>query len=132
MRRPLDDGWSIELPGAWNRDRTRHGVTRWWAPGRTMHVKRAGFYCTDALGIAAWLDSELPPNPSGKVGEGGDNGVGARCAWLYRESGGVHYTLYGYNFRGCDYLETVFRSADTPDLAWAFGAWRSVAHGTVR
>ncbi|WP_406079728.1 hypothetical protein [Micromonospora sp. NBC_00858] len=86
--------------------------------------------CADGADIIASLDAELPPDPVGKVGEGGCDGIGHRAAWLYRHSGDPAFTLYGYNFRDGTYVETVFASADAADLEWAFGAWRSVAYST--
>ncbi|MFG3715724.1 hypothetical protein [Micromonospora sp. NPDC047730] len=104
-----------------------YDVTTWRAPGRTMRLAPgAEWRCADGADIIASLDAELPPGPAGKVGEGGRDGVGHRAAWLYRHSGHVRYTLYGYSFAGGTYLETVFTSADTTDLGWAFDAWRSV------
>jgi hypothetical protein len=82
--------------------------------------------CADGADIIASLNAELPSNPTGRVGEGGRDGIGHRAAWLYRHNGDAAYTLYGYTFIGAVYLETVFISADTTDLAWAFDAWRSV------
>ncbi|MEG3636700.1 hypothetical protein [Micromonospora palythoicola] len=127
MRRSLGDGWSVELFGAWRRECTSEYVATWRAPGRTMRVSPGDEWrCADGADIIASLDAELPPNPTGKVGEGGRNGIGHRAAWLYRHDDEVKYTLYGYTFVGAMYLETVFISADTTDLAWAFEAWRSV------
>ena len=92
-----------------------------------MHVALGDEWrCADGADSLASLDAKLPPNPTGKVGEGGRDGIGHRAAWLYRHDGDVKYTLYGYTFIGPMYLETVFVSADTTDLAWAFEAWRSV------
>ncbi|MFG1917006.1 hypothetical protein [Micromonospora sp. NPDC048898] len=82
--------------------------------------------CADGADIIASLDAELPPDPAGRVGEGGRDGVGHRAAWLYRQDVHVKFVLYGYNFTDSRYLETVFISADTADLSWAFDAWRSV------
>ncbi|WBB69088.1 hypothetical protein [Micromonospora sp. WMMD812] len=127
MRRSLDDGWSIELSGAWTPERAEDGVTTWRAPGRTMRVSTGNpWRCADGADIIASLDAELPPDPVGKVGEGGRDGVGHRAAWLYRQDGNIKFTLYGYNFINATYLETVFSSADTTDNSWAFDAWRSV------
>lgn len=126
MRRSLGDGWSIELSGAWTRERTKDGVTTWRAPGRTMQVSPGNpWRCADGADIIASLDAELPPDSIGKVGEGGRDGVGHRAAWLYRQDGDV-FTLYGYSFADGTYLETVFTSADTADPSWAYGAWRSM------
>ncbi|WP_433268364.1 hypothetical protein ACQPWR_09105 [Micromonospora vinacea] len=83
--------------------------------------------CADGADIIASLDAELPPNPTGRVGEGGRDGVGHRAAWLYRQEDDVTFALYGYNFIDGAYLGTVFTSADTADLSWAFDAWRSVS-----
>ncbi|GAB3949250.1 hypothetical protein [Micromonospora vulcania] len=127
-RTSLDDGWSIELLGSWTRGRTTLGGTTWHAPGRTVRVATGGEWrCADGASIIASLDAELPPNPTGKVGEGGSGGIGHRAAWLYRHDGEVKYVLYGYNFVDATYLQTVFTSADTTHLRWAFDAWRSVA-----
>jgi hypothetical protein len=98
------------------------------APGRTMRVVPGNpWRCADGADIIASLDAELPPNPTGKVGEAGRDGVGHRAAWLYRQDADVTFALYGYNFIDGTYLETVFTSADTADLSWAFDAWRSVS-----
>ncbi|MFG2100664.1 hypothetical protein ACIBXA_08775 [Micromonospora echinaurantiaca] len=129
MRRSLGDGWSIELPGQWQRGRGADGVTSWRAPGRTVRVDRGyQWRCATSVDVLAWLDAELPPDPVGKVGEAGGNGVGHRAAWLYRHTGEVRYTLHGYNFSDGGCLETVFTGSDAADLSWAFHAWRSVAH----
>ncbi|MCX5066575.1 hypothetical protein OOJ91_11875 [Micromonospora lupini] len=128
MRRSLGDGWSIELSGAWARNGAKDGATTWRAPGRAMRVMPGSpWRCADGALIIASLDAELPPNPTGKVGEGGRGGVGHRAAWLYRHDVDVKFTLYGYNFTDSTYLITIFISADTGDLSWAFDAWRSVA-----
>ncbi|MGS2618439.1 hypothetical protein ACVCAH_28500 [Micromonospora sp. LZ34] len=132
MRRSLGGGWSIELVGHWQRERIEHGVTSWRAPGRTLRVAPGGpWRCASAVDIIASLDAELPPDPAGKVGEGGRNGVGHRAAWFYRHGGGTSCALYGYTFVDGAYLETVFVGRDATDLAWAFDAWRSVSllHG---
>ncbi|MFC4018429.1 hypothetical protein ACFOW4_10815 [Micromonospora sp. GCM10011542] len=127
MRTLLGGGWSIKLSGAWTRERTRDGVTTWRASGRMMRVSPGSpWRCADGADIIASLDAELPPDPVGKVGEEGRDGVGHRAAWLYRQDGDV-FTLYGYNFADGTYLETVFISADMADPSWAFAAWRSVA-----
>lgn len=127
MRRSLGHGWSIELSGPWRRERTTHSVTTWRVPGRAIRVTPGDQWrCADGADIIASLDAALSPDPTGKVGEGGRDGVGHRAAWLYRQNGDTNYTLYGYNFIGAMYLETVFISTDTTDLAWAFDAWRSV------
>ncbi|MEU4714006.1 hypothetical protein AB0F73_10200 [Micromonospora purpureochromogenes] len=127
MRRSLGDGWSIELSGPWTRGRTTDWVTTWRAPGRTMRVSPGNpWRCADGADIIASLDAKLPPDPVGRVGEGGRDGVGHRAAWLYRQDGDVEFTVYGYNFIDRTYLETVFISADTTDPSWAFDAWRSV------
>ncbi|MBQ0895502.1 hypothetical protein KBX37_20765 [Micromonospora sp. U56] len=132
MRRPLGDGWSIELSGPWTLEHTTDGVTTWRVPGRTMLVAPGDQWrCADGADITASLDVALPPDPTGKVAEGGRDGVGHRAAWLYRQNGDAKYTLYGYNFIGAMYLETVFISADTTDLAWAFDAWRSVTRSVT-
>lgn len=92
-----------------------------------MRVPPVGQWrCANGADIIASLDAELPPNPTGKIGEAGRDGIGHRAAWLYRRDGDVKYTLYGYTFVDAMYLETVFTSADTTDLGWAFEAWRSV------
>ena len=128
MRRSLGDGWSIELPGAWTCRSGKHGVALWRAPGRTMLVAPGDQWrCADGVDIIASLDAKLPPDPVGKVGEAGREGVGHRAAWLYRHSGEIEYALYGYNFCDGDYLETVFTGADGADVAYAIEAWRSVA-----
>ncbi|MGW0507247.1 hypothetical protein [Micromonospora sp. NPDC003241] len=128
MQRSLGDGWSIELSDVWTRECTKAGVTTWRAPGRTMRVSPGKpWRCADGADIIASLDAELPPDPTGKVGEGGRAGVGHRAAWIYHRDGDVEFTLYGYNFVDETYLETVFTSADTADLRWALDAWRSVA-----
>ncbi|MET8262422.1 hypothetical protein ACWD8I_15670 [Micromonospora arida] len=127
MQRSLGDGWSIELSDTWTRGSAKDGVTTWCAPGRTMWVGPGGSWrCANGADIIASLDAELPPNPTGKVGEGGRDGVGHRAAWLYRQDGDVKFTLYGFNFIDGTYLDTTFISADTADLTWAFDAWRSV------
>ncbi|MFI6262721.1 hypothetical protein [Micromonospora sp. NPDC051006] len=128
MRRKLDDAWSIDLTGAWQRERPVAGLTTWRAPGRSLRVGGVVWRCASAADIIASIDLELPADPAGKVGEGGSGGVGARAAWLYRDTGDAHYTLHGYNFTDGEGLETVFVSADTADTAWAFAAWRSVTH----
>nr|WTA67267.1 hypothetical protein OHB51_33335 [Micromonospora sp. NBC_00855] len=127
MRRSLGNGWSIELSDAWAPDGGEDGATTWRAPGRTMRVVPGNTWrCADGVDIIASLDAELPPNPASRVGEGGRDGVGHRAAWLYRQDADVTFTLYGYSFLDGVYLETVFISADTADLSWAFDAWRSV------
>ncbi|RZU73146.1 hypothetical protein EV384_1545 [Micromonospora kangleipakensis] len=126
MRVALDAGWSIELVGAWTPARPGDGVSTWRAPGRTMLAARCVWRCADAADIIASLDSELPPNPAGKVGEGGSDGIGVRAAWLYRDTAEARHTLCGYTFTDGDCLETILAGADTDDPAWAFEAWRSV------
>ena len=117
VQRPLGDGWWIELSAGWAREHAKDGVTAWRAPGRTMRVWPAGpWRCADGADIIASLDAELPPDPTGKVGEAGRDGIGHRAAWLYRQGGDVKFTLYGYNFVDRTYLETVFSSADTDDI----------------
>ncbi|MEH1165196.1 GNAT family N-acetyltransferase [Micromonospora sp. CPCC 205539] len=123
MRRSLGFGWSIELPGLWTPKRDSRDATTWHAPGRMMRVAPGHEWrCTDGAGIIALLDAELPPNPTGKVGEGGGGGVGHRAAWLYQHES----TVYGFNFVDTTYVETVFTSTSTTDLGWAVRAWRSV------
>ncbi|GGO16863.1 hypothetical protein GCM10011576_30220 [Micromonospora parathelypteridis] len=127
MRRSLGDGWWIELPSAWVRERAKDGVTTWRAPGRSLRVVSGSpWRCADGADIIASLDADLPPNPTAKVGESGRDGIGHRAAWLYRQDGDVQFSLYGYTFVDATYLETVFTGADTADLGWAFDAWRSV------
>ncbi|MEU7175435.1 hypothetical protein ABZ949_28575 [Micromonospora tulbaghiae] len=117
----------MELSGSWTRETTDDGVTGWHASGRAVRAgPGASWRCADASDIIAALDGELPPNPAAKVGEGGRDGVGHRAAWLYRHDDGVEFTLYGFTFVDGAYLETVFTGAVTPDLEWAFDAWRSV------
>ncbi|MEV4537807.1 hypothetical protein AB0J82_28920 [Asanoa sp. NPDC049518] len=127
VRRCLGDGWSIELAGVWTPERTHDGVTMWRAAGRTMRVSPGDpWRCADGADIVASIEAELPPNPVGKVGEGGQDGVGHRAAWLYCLGGDVEFNLCGYNFADGAFLETVFIGADTADPGWAFAAWRSV------
>ncbi|BFU43326.1 hypothetical protein KRMM14A1004_15630 [Krasilnikovia sp. MM14-A1004] len=90
------------------------------------------YRCATTLDVLADIERDLPPNPTGKVSEGGSNGVGFRAAWFYRHPGqGLRYALLGYSFTGVeatDYVETLFHSEDTHDAEWAFTAWRSVTH----
>ncbi|MEV4756295.1 hypothetical protein AB0J86_14440 [Micromonospora sp. NPDC049559] len=146
MRVELDDLWSLELPGEWSPPRRRSGsrggpASRddapdgrlWTAPGRSLLVTavRDAWRCASELEILADLDGRLPPDPTGRIGEGGGNGVGFRAAWWYRHppGGQPRYALHGYSFVAGEYLETLFRGADGDDSAWAFDAWRSVRHG---
>ncbi|WP_229402598.1 hypothetical protein [Micromonospora okii] len=118
----------MELSAVWTRGRTKGSDAIWRAPGRTMRVSPGNQWrCANGADIIASLDAELPPDPTGKVGEGGRGGVGHRAAWLYRQDGDTKFTLYGYSFIEAMYLETVFTSADTADVRWAFDAWHSVA-----
>ncbi|MEU1590614.1 hypothetical protein [Micromonospora sp. NPDC005710] len=118
MRRSLGDGWWIDLSPAWVRERAKDGVLTWRVPGRTLRVVSGSpWRCADGADIIASLDGELPPDPTGMVGEGGRDGIGHRAAWLYRHEGDVKFSLYGYNFVDATYLETVFTSADTADLS---------------
>ncbi|MET7671137.1 hypothetical protein [Micromonospora luteifusca] len=127
MRRSLGDGWWIELSSGWVRERDRDSVTTWSAPGRSLWVVSGSpWRCADGADIIASLDADLPPNPTAKVGESGQDGIGHRAAWLYRHDGDARFSLYGYTFVDATYLETVFTGADAAGLGWAFDAWRSV------
>jgi hypothetical protein len=128
VRRSLGDGWSVELSAAWAPEHSEDGVAMWRAPGRAMRASWGpSWRCADGVDIIASLEAELPPDPTGKVGEGGRDGVGHRAAWVYRQDGEPQFTLYGYSFVEATYLETVFTGADGEDQGWAFDAWRSVA-----
>ena len=133
MRRSLGEGWSIQLLEEWRQGRTKSGVVTWLAPGKSVRAYPGAEYrCATTLDVLADIERELPRNPTGKVSEGGNNGIGVRAAWFYRDPGeGLRYVLLGYSFTGTDsarYLETQFRSEATEDAEWAFCAWRSMAH----
>jgi hypothetical protein len=133
MRRNLAGGWSIELPEVWKRRGAEESVEVWGAPGRTLRVSPGAAYrCATTADIIAEIDAGLPADVTGKVGEGGNNGVGVRAAWFYRHDAGACCSLYGYSFVDDRYLETIFNGSGTADAAWAFDAWRSVAYAPAR
>ncbi|MBB4754036.1 hypothetical protein [Actinoplanes lobatus] len=133
MRRSLGDGWSIQLPKEWREDHTDGAMAAWRAAGKSMRAFPGDDYrCATTLDVLADIERELPLNPTGKVSEGGSNGVGVRAAWFYRDPGeGLRYALWGYSFTGTDstrYLVTRFHSEDTDNAEWAFSAWRSITY----
>jgi hypothetical protein len=133
MRRHLGDGWCIQLPRQWRQDQSDGVAVTWRVPGRSVRtISGVDYRCATVLDVLADIEHDLPPNPTGRVSEGGSNGIGVRAAWFYRSPGqGLRYALLGYSFTGADsvwYLETLFHSEDTDDAEWAFAAWRSISH----
>lgn len=140
MRVAIGDGWSIELPGVWTADRRpapspgrrRRGSgddpdPTWRAPGRTLRVHGLLWWCTDVAGVLADLDGMLPPDPAGKVAEGGRGGIGVRAAWFYRSADEPRLALHGYTFTDDAAVGTVLTDASGHDPAWLFAAWRSLS-----
>lgn len=131
MRKPLTDGWSIDLDGDYISRVVDHNL-QLVAPGRTIWIAVWNLPAHQAP--AATLDGikhELPnPSPEGRVEEWSDDRLEVRYASWYPEPGdrGTQYSLYGYTIRGGSWVQAALISDSPRDTEWALAVWRSLSY----
>lgn len=129
-RRGLTSDWSMELPDSF-RSRVVDGTLQVLDPGPPPRTAWLDAWAlpqgVSADEVLADVRAAERPAEATITDEAGEPGDVRRFGAAYREvvEGREQWSLYAYTLRPTAYVSAAFISA-TPDLAWAYRAWRSL------